>query len=372
MRRIGLAAALLLATAAGCRVEHTSSAPIATSSHGDAGPDAARRVESHFVLAGGTVLGRGPADVEVMDGKIVAVGSEAAPGVARIDVTGRFLAPSFIDSHVHLAYLPRAADLARGGIAAAVDLAAPLRMLGAGSDPIEVLPSGPMLTAPGGYPTQGWGRDGYGREVANPAEATAAVDELYRSGARVLKLALAGEPALDLATLQAAAERAHALGMKVAAHAVSDAEARLAGDASADVLAHTPVEPLSEPALSTWSKRVVISTLAAFGGEAARQNLRELRRRGAKVLYGTDFGNVRTAGINVDEIAELLQAGLAPSAVIDSATREPAAYWGMSELGEIVPGKGASLLVLDRDPLADPSTLGRPVQVYLRGLPLAP
>jgi imidazolonepropionase-like amidohydrolase len=319
------------------------------------------------VLAGGTVVGRGRLDVEVKDGRIVSVGASPEADATRIDVTGRFIAPSLIDSHVHLTYLPRARELAAGGIAAAVDLAAPIGALGTRSEPLEVIASGPMLTARLGYPTQSWGKDGYGREVSSPSEATAAVDELYRGGARVLKLALSGLPVLDPATLRAAATRAHELGMKVAAHAVSDGEALRAAEAGADVLAHTPVETLSEVTLSAWQNKAVITTLAAFGGESARRNLRELRQRGARVFYGTDFGNVRTAAINAEEIAELGAAGLDPGSVIDCATRAPAEYWGFNELGAIEPGKAASLLVLDRDPLADPTTLGRPIHVYLRG-----
>ena len=59
--------------------------------------------------------------------------------------------------------------------------------------------------------------------------------------------------------------------MKVAAHAISDAEALRAANTGADVLAHTPVEALSEATLSAWSNKVIVSTLAAFGGETASQ-----------------------------------------------------------------------------------------------------
>ena len=138
------------------------------------------------------------------------------------------------------------------------------------------------------------------------------------------------------------------------------------------MLAHTPVEALSEATLSAWSNKVIVSTLAAFGGETARQNLRQLRQRGAKILYGTDFGNLQAAAISGEEIAELVQAGLDPAAVIDSATRAPAAYWGFADLGDIAAGKAASVLVLDRDPLVDPASLAQPIQVYLRGQSLKP
>ena len=81
-----------------------------------------------YALTGGTVVGHGRADVEVADGRIVAVGT-VSQTAERIDVSGRFLAPALVDSHVHLAYLPEAAAMADGGIAAAVDLASPLSFL---------------------------------------------------------------------------------------------------------------------------------------------------------------------------------------------------------------------------------------------------
>lgn len=53
--------------------------------------------------------------------------------------------------------------------------------------------------------------------------------------------------------------------------------------------AHTPTEALSEETLSGFGERTLVSTLAAFGGSAAEGNLRALRERGARILYGTDF-----------------------------------------------------------------------------------
>jgi imidazolonepropionase-like amidohydrolase len=330
------------------------------------------RVESaandgHYVLSGGTVAGVGRADVEIRDGRIVAVGSVAG-GVRRVDVSGKFLAPSFVDSHVHLAYRPRADELARGGVAAVVDLAAPEAFLSADVAPLRVIAAGPMITAVGGYPTESWGAGGYGREVDGPVEAAAAVDALHALGARVVKLPITDEPALDDAELAAATARAHQLGMKVVVHALGDREAARAARAGADVLAHTPVEALSENTLELWSDRAVVSTLSAFGGEQARANLAALRARGTRVVYGTDFGNTTAAGISAREIEELGRAGLDGAAILAAATREPALLFGLHELGAIAPGKRASLLVLDADPHAEPETCASPSAVYVDGV----
>jgi imidazolonepropionase-like amidohydrolase len=156
--------------------------------------------------------------------------------------------------------------------------------------------------------------------------------------------------------------------MKVVVHALGDADAARAAKAGADVLAHTPVEPLSLATLELWRDRALISTLSAFGGETARANLAALRGRGVRILYGTDFGNTTSLGISVREIDELVRAGLDGAAILAAATREPALLFGFEELGAIAPGKRASVLVLDGDPLADPKRCAAPRAVYIDGV----
>lgn len=329
-------------------------------------PDARRA--RHFVLRGGYVVGTGVADVEIDDGRIVAVGVVPAGRGEDVDVGGRWIAPAAIDSHVHLAYLPVADELASGGIAAAVDLAAPMSFLADLPEAPRVVAAGPMITAVGGYPTRSWGAGGYGLEVAGESEAAAAVDRLHAAGARIIKVPVTSEPALTDAELRAVTARAHALGLLVAAHALEDRHALRAADAGCDLLAHTPVEPLSEATIAAWSGRAVVSTLEAFGASSpAIDNLRRLRAAGATVLYGTDLGNTRTPRIDRREVLDLLAAGLAPEEVLASMTSAPARLFHLDDLGAIAPGAEASLLVLGADPLADPTTLCEPVAVYIAG-----
>ncbi|MFZ5476161.1 MAG: amidohydrolase family protein [Myxococcota bacterium] len=313
----------------------------------------------HVVLRGATVVGVGVADVEIDGDRIVAVGRVGEAEV--VDVTGKWLVPGFVDSHVHLAYLPEADALAAGGVVAAVDLAAPIEFV-ASDAPLRIAWSGPMVTAPSGYPTTSWGRDGYGIECADADEAVAAVERIHAAGGRVVKIPLEGTRRLDAAAVAAAVARAHALGMKVAMHALSDADALAAAQYGADALAHTPSAAM--PATTAaWSGRAVVSTLSAFPG-----NLGAFRDAGATVLYGTDFGNTREPGISAAEIAALVDAGLSPAEVIAAGTSAPAAFWGFDDLGEIAAGKAASLLVLGADPLVDPLALASPEAVYVDGV----
>ena len=323
-------------------------------------------------LRGGIVVGQGALDVTMdpASGRIV----DPAPGDDVIDVGGRWLTPAFIDSHVHLTYHPIGEALKAAGIAAAVDLASPERSLGtaASADGLRVLASGPMVTPPAGYPTQSWGADGYGVECLGATACRATVTRLLDRGAHLIKLPGGQGPDHDPATLAAIVEAAHARGALVAAHALQDDATKRAAAAGVDVLAHTPVEALTADTLAAWTRgggRAVISTLAAFGGAPTTvDNLRRLRGAGATVLYGTDLGNTRVAGISAEEIALLAAAGLDGEAILASGTRDPAKLWGLDDLGRIGRGMAASLLVLDGDPLANPSVLATPAQVWINGV----
>lgn len=191
-----------------------------------------------------------------------------------------------IDSHVHLAYWPVADELARRGVAAVVDLGSPAPVT---SDALFVISAGPMLTRPAGYPLDSWGADGYGVGCSDAA----CIERAVRGA--IVKIAV-DDGGLDAALVDDAVRVAHARGLRVAVHALSDRGARLAADAGADVLAHTPVEPLHPATINAWRGRAVVSTLAA------------LRAAGVTVLYGTDLGNLRDAGPSEAEVALLRRA----------------------------------------------------------------
>src|SRR5207248_2678636 len=154
-------------------------------------------------------------------GRIAAEAPRPPAGSEILDASGLWLVPAFIDAHVHLSLVPgAAAALLRAGVAAVLDLGAPERALPF-DGPLRVRFSGPLLTAPRGYPTQSWGRDGYGLEIATVQEARAAVERLAARGARFAKLAFDPRyPVLAEDVARAAADEAHRRGMLVAAHAL--------------------------------------------------------------------------------------------------------------------------------------------------------
>lgn len=321
-----------------------------------------------FVLKGGDIFGIGKQNLLVDAGRVIGVGVAADAAERVVDVSGRFIVPGFIDSHVHLAYAPEGDELLASGIVAVLDLGAPLRAFGAKHSPLQVLSSGPMITAKGGYPTASWGADGYGLEVTTPAAGAAAVEQLFAAGAQAIKVPLTAPPTLSDATVKAVVSAAHAHGLKVFTHALEDKNAARAAADGIDVLAHTPTEALSNTTLDAWQGRTVITSLAAFGGGAVTtKNLHDLRARGARVLYGTDFGNTRDTRIQEQEISLLVLAGFDGASIVKAGTSTPAEFLGLSELGSLAVGKRASFLVLAADPSTDPHTLSAPVAVYVDG-----
>jgi len=332
-------------------------------------PSDSGRSATAFVLEGGIVFGVGKQNLLIDSGKVVSVGVSHDAAERVVDVGGRYIVPGFIDSHVHLAYYPEGADeLASSGIVAVLDLAAPLRTLEVEHAPLRVLNAGPMITAPAGYPLNSWGADGYGLGAANPAAAAAAVETLFKAGVQAIKVPLTAAPTLDDASVKAVVKAAHAHQLKVYTHALEELSAARAAADGIDVLAHTPTEALSEATLEAWKARTVISTLSAFGGSsAALNNLRALRERGARVLYGTDFGNTRETGIQSLEITQLLSAGMDGASIVKAGTSVPAAFLGLTDLGSLEVGKRASFLVLAADPTVDPHTLSQPIAVYVDG-----
>jgi imidazolonepropionase-like amidohydrolase len=338
-----------------------------------------------LTLNGAHIIGQGQAVITIRNGRIESISKDGTGKESNaVDLQGKYIVPGFIDSHVHLAIGYKPEQLTQGGIVAAVDLAAPLHYLNSDYDNLQLLLSGPMVTAKRGYPTMSWGADGYGLETSSVDSARKAVDFLVASGAKVIKIpvgdttgkgAIPGmdenKSVLNDKELKAVVEQAHSHGLRVVAHAITDDAAMRAAKAGADVLSHTPTVLLSDKTVEAWAERALMSSLAVFkNAPEAVNNLRRLREAGTTILYGTDLGYSEIPGVNVEELKQLHKAGLDGDAILSSVTETPAKYWGFEGLGVIKVGYRATLLVLDADPREDLSTLARPHAVYVDGIKL--
>jgi hypothetical protein len=85
-------------------------------------------------------------------------------------------------------------------------------------------------------------------------------------------------------------------------------------------------------------------------------NLMLMETAGVRIVAGTDAGNIGTLhGPSLHREFELMEAaGMRPSEIITSATKNAAAVMGReNDLGTLEKGKFADLVILDADPLAD-------------------
>ena len=81
-----------------------------------------------------------------------------------------------------------------------------------------------------------------------------------------------------------------------------------------------------------------------------------MHRSGVGLLAGSDAANPYVVpGFSLhEELVLLVEAGLSPTAALETATRNPAEYLGLrASLGTVEPGKIADLVVLDADPTVD-------------------
>ena len=158
--------------------------------------------------SGGPVLSEGV--VVIRDGRILAAGAssqvEIPRGARRIDAQSGFILPGVIDNHVHLNLLmEREKDpltpWLRAGVTTLVDTGSPKggvarlrqRAAAASKTAPRLFVSGPIFTAPGGYPAPRSepAAAALAQGVATPAEAEARIDRLLgEEGADLVKVAV--------------------------------------------------------------------------------------------------------------------------------------------------------------------------------------
>jgi len=285
----------------------------------------------------------------------------ALSGHRVLEVDG-FLMPAIADRHVHIGLADPAAVLL-GGVTAVRDCGWPPDVIFPLADASE-LPTyngpliravGPMLTAPGGYPTRDrWAPPGTALEVHEPGEAERAVRMLAGRGAVALKISLNADagPTISDAELAAICSAAAEHRLPVLAHVEGRGQVERALGAGVREIAHTPwTEPLSDAVIEALAKRTrIVSTLdiQGFGGDTpevrtAVDNLRRFHAAGGVVLYGTDLGNGPIPpGIDIREVLLLREAGLDAEAILQAMARGP--------LARNAPG---DLIALGSDPFDD-------------------
>lgn len=233
-----------------------------------------------------------------------------------------------------------------------------------------------------------------------PDDCRRAVRQQIGLGAQVIKFAATGGVLSNVAgglsmqmtpdEMKAIVETAHSFGRKVAVHAHAQAGVRAAVEAGADTIDHGTFLDDETIALmkarGTWLVPTMLAPQTALAAAragklpaatipkaeeaaaAARDSHRRAFRAGVRIAFGTDTG-VSRHGLNAQEFALMVDAGMTPMAAIKAATIDAADALGRKDqIGSIEPGKWADIIAVQGDPLTDVRRLETVDFVMRRGV----
>jgi imidazolonepropionase-like amidohydrolase len=342
-----------------------------------------------IVIIGGVLVdGAGSLPVEnavvvILNGRIVEIGPKTKLKIPAnckvIDANGGTILPGFINAHVHRAYSPwRLQAWAESGVTTVRDLAAyPPHSSYEMRDNLNKDPGNARLIAAGPQMTAGFVPRGYPSSVFvyTVEQARAESERILKEGADLLKIMLEsnwGNRVMSEEVARAIVETAHLHGKKVSAHISLSRDIVTAVNVGVDDLAHMALDKVSNELL----KKIVDAgiywtpTIEMWKGFVLRgwvpdtyllDNLGRFATAGGKVALGTDYGGGPfqfDLGMPMKEIQWMHEAGMSPSDIIISATKNAAEVCGSgSELGTLERGKIADVLVIDGNPLRDLANL---------------
>ena len=356
--------------------------------------------------------------VDTVSGQVVETVREADQIV---DVQGKYLVPGLINAHTHIVMAADGRE--RAGQDVTLDTLVALQNLqdaiasgvttirDAGStDNIDlklatkirqqrlqlpdIIGSGAALTMTGGHGSK------IGMEVDGVDEVRKAARWNLKHGAQTIKLMATGGVSLDgeqptdeqlsVEELTAAVLEAHHKGKPAMAHAQGTQGIKNAILAGVDSVEHAVYLDDETIQMLLDTNTAIVPTMAAPWQmlqhkddipaymydkasalwEAHQQSIRDAAAAGVNVVMGTDAGtsyNDFKSGPGV-EIRLLASLGMTPEQVLLASTIRGAELLGIAErVGELVPGKDADMLILDRDPLQDLAVLTDAPRVIKRG-----
>ena len=214
-----------------------------------------------------------------------------------------------------------------------------------------------------------------------PVAARAKVREVLRMGADVIKVAMTGSmtfparkphrPLFTPEELAAIVDEAHLEGVPVCCHAHGDPGALMAVRAGVDTIEHGTY--LSEECalemaergtwyvptmcISKWHSTLSQESVRAHTAEMPARHQESIARAvrlGVRIAAGTDTNNRHGYGRTGMELELLVAAGMSEAEAIAVATDSSSHCMGMEkEVGTVVAGKFADLLIVDGDPYQD-------------------
>jgi len=336
--------------------------------------------------------------VLIINGKVAQIGTREAfksSDAKVIDLGDATLLPGFIELHAHLAFQNIPADtILKHGITTIRDVGGPIHKPYGGDGSLRVLTSGPIITAPDGYPIPGMGVANIATAVSTEGQARETVRNLIDGGAIVIKVALepGGEagapwalshghenqtgaehknphhkpvhkaahskqawPLLPENIVEVIVDEAHKQGRKVMAHIGEEKGAQIAINAGIDEWAHVPCDVIPEPLLKKAVAQHVkivttLDTLSKCSGIA--HNVNTLAALGAEFLYGAEIAHPDIPwGIDAQELMYMMHmAKMQPIEVLRSATSKAAEHLNLPLLGTLQRGSPADIIAVKGDP----------------------
>jgi len=307
------------------------------------------------------------------------------------------LLPGFIELHAHLSFKNVPAEIVlKHGITTIRDLGGPIHQPFGGDGRLRILTSGPIITAPNGYPIPIFGSDNV-IPVSSESDARQTVRSLIKKGAVVIKIALepGGEkgapwasghehehqkitsvekqwPLLSEDIVTAIVDEAHKLNRKVTAHIGEAKGAEISINSGVDEWAHVPCAAIPKNLLKKAVNQQIkivstIDTLSKCSG--IFHNIKELTSLGAEFLYGAEIAHKDIPwGIDAQELFYLKKyAKLSPLELLQTITSKAGQHLNRPQLGSLKPGAHADIIAVKGNPLNNLKRLEYPDLVISGG-----
>ena len=408
--------------------------------------------ETYAIQAGRLILdaaqpARGASTVIVDNGRITRIdsGFTAPAGAIVVDERGKTVMPGMTDVHVHLtqtsgtpwyayftqkysnAYattegLTHALDMARAGFTTVRDLGGDTSTVIAVRDAVaegrfagpRIKVSGAPLSIIGGHADAATGLPPELAAAVNEAhlnpsvctgvdECQKVVRQLAATGVDVIKVMATGgvldpgamglEQHFTDAELKGIADMAHAMHLKVAAHAHGARGILAAANAGIDSIEHGTFLDESGARAMKAHGTYYSATLMAFSGVQrvmgtgkltpameAKANqtfaiwgkgLNLAYRNGVKIALGTDSAVAPHSEANKEVQLMVTKGGMTPRDALIAATKGGPDLMELSNVtGTLDPGKSADLIAVEGDPLVDPTAVQRVDYVMVEGKPI--
>lgn len=413
---------------------------------------AAASAQTYAIQAGRLIVDaagpeRGESTVIVENGRIARIenGFVAPPGTVVVDERTRTVMPGMTDVHIHLTQtagtpwymgftqkysvpyattlgLTHALEMARAGFTTVRDLGGPTAAVIAVRDAVEegrfpgprIKVSGWALSIIGGHADAATGLPPELAEAVNEArlnpdvctgveDCQKVVRRLAAAGVDVIKIMATGgvldpgamglEQHFTDAEMKGIVDMAHAMHLKVAAHAHGARGILAATNAGVDSIEHgTFLDEAGARAMKAHGT-YYSATLMAFSGiqgllgtgkltpameDKTRQTLgvwgkglNLAYRNGVKIALGTDSAVAPHTDSNKELALMVSKGGMTPRDALIAATKGGPDLMGLSaETGTLDPGKSADLIAVDGNPLADPAAVQHVAYVMVRGKPI--